>query len=152
VAAQQQRREQADCVRRASILFDVVGYVVILPRLQEKYEGSLIINDWHDDVRALLEHAFEQRQLSKEQEELIQTVERVATSRDLFTYEQWKCLLCLNMMTGSSGKGDKMRKIHRDEVAKVMELARRVLDGSKRSTVLQLVKVLENIEKKRDFC
>jgi len=141
----QQRREQADCVRRASILFDVFGYVVMLPRLQTKYEGPpLTINDWHDDVRALFERDFEQRPLSKGQEELVRTVEKLATSKELFTYEQWKCLLTLNLMAGASGKGDKMKIIHRDEVEKVKELANRVLDGAKKSTVLRLVSLLED--------
>jgi peptide subunit release factor RF-3 len=57
-SAQQKRREQADCVRRTSILFDVFGYVVILPRLQTEYTGPLTIKDWHDDVRALLQCSF----------------------------------------------------------------------------------------------
>jgi hypothetical protein len=142
--ARQQRREQADCVRRASILFDVFGYVVILPRLQTKYKGPLTINDWHDDVRALLECDFEQRSLSEEQKELVQIVEKLATSRELFTYEQWKCLLTLNLMAGASGKGDKMRIIHRVEVDKVKELATRVLDGAKQSTILRLMSLLED--------
>ncbi|CAF3170985.1 unnamed protein product [Rotaria socialis] len=143
-SVRQQRREQSDCVRRASILFDVFGYVVLLPRLQKKYEGALTINDWHDDVRALLERDFEQRPLSKEQQVLVQHVEKLATSIDLFTYEQWKCLLTLNLMAGASEKGDKMKIIHRCEVEKVKELATRFLEGAKQSTVLQLVSLLED--------
>lgn len=139
----QQRREQGDCVRRASILFDVFGYVVLLPHLQTKYQGPLTINDWHDDVRALLERDFEQRPLSKEQQELVQTVEKLGIHRDLFTYEQWKCLLTLNLMAGAGGKGDKMKIIHHPEVEKVKELATRVLGGAKQSTVLRLVSILE---------
>lgn len=144
-SAQQSRAEQADCVRRTSVLFDVFGYTVILPLLQQKYKGSLAINDWHDDVRSFLERAYEQEKLSKEQEKLVQIVETVATSGDLLTYEQWRCLLCLNVTTGSSGKGEKMKKIHLDEIMKVKKLAKRVLDGSRRSTVLQLIKALENV-------
>jgi len=50
----------------------------------------------------------------------------------------------LNLMAGASGKGDKMKIIHRDEVEKVKELANRVLDGAKKSTVLRLVSLLED--------
>jgi hypothetical protein len=63
----------------------------------------------------------------------------------LLTYRQWRCLLCLNITAGSVGKGEKMKEIHLDEIKKVKELAKRVLDGRRRSTVLQLIKALENI-------
>lgn len=142
----QQRREQSDCVRRASILFDVFGYVVMIPRLQTEYKGSLIIKDWHDDVRALLERSFKEQKLSEKQKKLVETVEKVAISDDLLTYEQWRCLLCLNLMAGASGKGKTMKIIHLEEVQKVKELATRVLDGTKQSTVLQLVNILEKSE------
>jgi hypothetical protein len=49
-------------------------------------------------------------------------------------------------MAGASGKGKKMKIIHHDEVEKVKELATRVLDGTKQSTVLQLMRILEKCE------
>lgn len=146
IDARKQRRKQADCVRRVSILFDVFGYVVMLPRLQKKYTGPLIIKDWHDDVRTLLESSFEQRQLNEEQQKLVQTIEKIATSRDLLNHQQWRCLLCLNLVAGASEKGKKMKIIHHDELQKVKELAICLPDEATRSTVLQLIHILENTE------
>ena len=143
------RIQQSNCVELTSMLFDLYGYAVIIPKLSKVYSGSMPINDWYADVSRYVKLNYQGEKLDDQQDKLVQSVQKIATSRyGGLTDQQWRSLLCLNIRIDKRYDSTKMQQIPMVEVRHVEELAMTVLEGKQQATVLALVQILEKYANK----
>ncbi|CAF1395295.1 unnamed protein product [Adineta steineri] len=106
----------------------------ILPKLSDEH-------DWFFHVRDILHRAYMKKELTENEQNLVEKVEQETTSK-YFTTDQWRCLLNLNasmdeLCSHYSMDPDKLSK-------EVKNLASEWLEGDARQTVEALIKAMQN--------
>ena len=145
----QRRMAQSNCVELVSMLFDVYGYTVIMPKLYKVYSGSVPIKDWYNDVSRYVRLNYKGEELNDEQVKLVQSVQKIATSKyGGLIDQQWRSLLSLNIRVDRRYDSTKINQIHMQEVNRVKKLAMSVLSDTQQKTVLALVDILEKYANK----